>query len=80
MGTGRLAAYGSKLAEMFGLTAADNCYSVMPLFHSNAQVAGFCNIIASGATAVLRRRFSARSFLPDVRANDVTFIIGRGPD
>jgi fatty-acyl-CoA synthase len=73
MGHGRLAAYGSKLAEMFGLTAADNCYSVMPLFHSNAQVAGFCNIVASGGTAVLRRRFSASSFLPDVREHGVTF-------
>jgi fatty-acyl-CoA synthase len=73
MGHGRLAAYGSKLAEMFGLTAADNCYSVMPLFHSNAQVAGFCNIIASGGTAVLRRKFSASSWLPDVREHGVTF-------
>ena len=73
MGHGRLAVYGSKLAEMFGLTPADNCYSVMPLFHSNAQVAGFCNVIASGGTAVLRRKFSASSWLPDVREQGVTF-------
>lgn len=73
MGHGRLATYGSKLGEMFGLTPADNCYSVMPLFHSNAQVAGFCNIISTGATAVLRRKFSASSWLPDVREHGVTF-------
>jgi fatty-acyl-CoA synthase len=73
MGHGRLAQYGGKLAEMFALTPDDVCYSVMPLFHSNAAVAGFANILASGATGVLRRRFSASGFLPDVRRYGVTF-------
>jgi fatty-acyl-CoA synthase len=73
MGHGRLAAYGSKLAEMFALTPDDVCYSVMPLFHSNAVVAGFANVLASGATGVLRRRFSASNFLLDVRRYGVTF-------
>jgi fatty-acyl-CoA synthase len=73
MGTERLAAYGGKLAEMFGLGPDDVCYSVMPLFHSNAAVAGFTNVLAAGATGVLRRRFSATNFLPDVRRHGVTF-------
>ena len=73
MGHARLAAYGGKLAEMFGLDPDDVCYSVMPLFHSNAAVAGFANVLAAGATGVLRRRFSASSFLPDVRRYGVTF-------
>ena len=73
MGHGRLAAYGAKLAEMFALTPDDVCYSVMPLFHSNAAVAGFANVLASGASVVLRRRFSATNFLPDVRRYGVTF-------
>jgi fatty-acyl-CoA synthase len=73
MGHARLVAYGGKLAEMFGLTPHDVCYSVMPLFHSNAAVSGFANVLASGATGVLRRRFSATSFLPDVRRYGVTF-------
>jgi fatty-acyl-CoA synthase len=79
MGHARLAAYGEKLVEMFGLGSDDVCYSVMPLFHSNAVVAGFSNILASGATAVLRRRFSATGFLPDVRHYGVTFFnyVGR---
>ena len=51
----------------------DACYSVMPLFHSNAAVAGFTNIVASGAVAVLRRRFSASGWLGDVRRYGVTF-------
>jgi fatty-acyl-CoA synthase len=69
----RLATYGAKLAGMFGLGPDDVCYSVMPLFHSNAAVAGFTNVVASGATGVLRRRFSATNFLPDVRRYGVTF-------
>jgi fatty-acyl-CoA synthase len=73
MGHARLVAYGGKLAEMFGLTPHDVCYSVMPLFHSNAAVSGFANVLAAGATGVLRRRFSATSFLPDVRRYGVTF-------
>jgi fatty-acyl-CoA synthase len=73
MGHARLAAYGGKLAEMFGLGPDDVCYSVMPLFHSNAAVAGFADVLAAGATGVLRRRFSATNFLPDVRRYDVTF-------
>lgn len=73
MGHARLAAYGGKLAEMFGLGPDDVCYSVMPLFHSNAAVAGFTNVLASGATGVLRRRFSATNFLPEVRRHGVTF-------
>jgi fatty-acyl-CoA synthase len=45
----------------------------MPLFHSNAAVAGFANVLAAGATVALRRRFSATNFLPDVRRYGVTF-------
>ncbi|HEX5097004.1 MAG TPA: AMP-binding protein, partial [Acidimicrobiia bacterium] len=70
---GKLTGWGSHLATNFGLSPDDVCYSVMPLFHSNAQVAGFTNVWFSGATAVLRRRFSASGFLPDVRRYGVTF-------
>jgi fatty-acyl-CoA synthase len=73
MGHGRLAVYSQRFTEMYGLTADDVCYSVMPLFHSNAIVAGFANIWRAGATAVLRRRFSASNFLPDVRKYGVTW-------
>ena len=45
----------------------------MPLFHSNAAVAGYTAPMAAGATTVLRRRFSASGFLPDVRKYGVTF-------
>ena len=37
---GRLARIGAIVAQMFGLTADDVCYLSMPLFHSNALMAG----------------------------------------
>jgi fatty-acyl-CoA synthase len=73
MGHGRLAFYGARLAENLALSADDVCYSVMPLFHSNAMVAGYSAPLAVGATTVLRRRFSASGFLPDVRRYGVTW-------
>ncbi len=70
---GKLSGWGTNLASRFPLTADDVCYSAMPLFHSNAAVAGYTAPMAAGATTVLRRRFSASGFLPDVRKYGVTF-------
>ena len=54
-------------------------YSAMPLFHGNALAAAVFPAFATGATLVLRRRFSASGFLPDVRASGATFFntVGR---
>ncbi|MGO9872317.1 MAG: long-chain-fatty-acid--CoA ligase [Acidimicrobiia bacterium] len=73
MSHGKLTGWGTNLAGRFPLTADDVCYSAMPLFHSNAAVAGYTAPIAAGATTVLRRRFSASGFLTDVRKYGVTF-------
>ena len=45
----------------------------MPLFHSNALMAGWAPALAAGATVALRERFSASQFLPDVRRYGVTY-------
>jgi fatty-acyl-CoA synthase len=65
---------GANLAERFGLTAEDVCYAAMPLFHSNAVLAGFAPALCSGATLALARRFSASGFLPDVRRFGATYM------
>jgi len=70
---GRLARIGSIVAQMYGLTADDVCYMAMPLFHSNALMAGWAPALAAGATAALRERFSASQFLVDVRRYGVTY-------
>jgi fatty-acyl-CoA synthase len=73
MGHGRLRMWAARLAEGMGLGPHTVAYSVMPLFHSNAIVAGYASLLSVGATCVLRRRFSASQFLPDVRRYGVTF-------
>jgi fatty-acyl-CoA synthase len=70
---GRLARIGSIVAQMFELTGDDVCYLAMPLFHSNALMAGWAPALAAGATAALRERFSASQFLVDVRRYGITY-------
>jgi len=72
---GRLARIGGIVAQMYQLTADDVCYLSMPLFHSNALMAGWGPALAAGATAALPAdgRFSASGFLPDVRRFGVTY-------
>jgi fatty-acyl-CoA synthase len=70
---GRLAGIGQTVAQMFGLTPDDVHYLAMPLFHSNALMAGWTPALAAGTPSALRDRFSASGFLPDVRRFGVTF-------
>jgi fatty-acyl-CoA synthase len=70
---GRLTRIGSIVADMFELTDEDVCYLAMPLFHSNALMAGWAPALAVGATIALRERFSASQFLVDVRRFGVTY-------
>ncbi len=70
---GRLAQMSGRLSAMLGFTPDDVMYSAMPLFHSNAIITGFAPWLIAGATCVLRRKFSASGFLPDVRRYGVTY-------
>jgi fatty-acyl-CoA synthase len=72
---GRLARIGSIVAQMYELGPDDVCYLSMPLFHSNALMAGWGPALMAGATFALPTsgRFSASGFLPDVRAAGATY-------
>ncbi|MEC3973958.1 long-chain-fatty-acid--CoA ligase [Amycolatopsis sp. H20-H5] len=70
---GKIAFPGRMLADRFGLSTQDTTYVAMPLFHSNAVMAGWSVGLAAGAAIALRRRFSASGFLDDVRKFDATF-------
>ncbi len=70
---GRMARIARQQAERRSLNSDDTFYVVMPMFHSNALMAGIAPAVATGGTIVLRRRFSASSFLDDVRTYGVTF-------
>ena len=69
----KVAGPGVMLAERFGLGSNDTAYLSMPLFHSNAVMAGWAPALAGGATVALARRFSASGFLPDVRRHGATY-------
>ena len=71
---GRIASVGRVLTQMQSLSARDVGYLVMPLFHSNALLAGWAPMLAAGAAVALRRRFSASGFLPDVRRHGCTYM------
>jgi len=72
---GRLARISVIVAQMFGLTPEDTCYVAMPLFHSNALMAGWGPAVAGGAAVALpgSGRFSASGFLPEVRRHGATY-------
>lgn len=64
---------GRMLASRFGLGPNDTCYLSMPLFHSNAVMAGWAVATAAGGSMALRRKFSASQFIPDVRRYGATY-------
>lgn len=64
---------GRSLAERFDLTEQDTCYVSMPLFHSNAVVAGWAPAVVSGA-AITPAKFSATNFLAEVRRYGATYM------
>ncbi|BBZ64252.1 acyl-CoA synthetase [Mycolicibacterium monacense] len=64
---------GRMLADRFGLGPSDVCYLSMPLFHSNAVMAGWAVGVAAGGSLALRRKFSASQFIPDVRRYGATY-------
>jgi fatty-acyl-CoA synthase len=65
---------GSVLSEKYALTPDDVCYCAMPLFHSNAIMASFAPALCGGSTIALARKFSATSFLADVRRFGATYM------
>ncbi|MGH3411924.1 MAG: long-chain-fatty-acid--CoA ligase [Marmoricola sp.] len=64
---------GLMLADRFELGEADTCYVSMPLFHSNAVMAGWGPALAAGATIALAERFTASGFIDDLRHFGATY-------
>jgi len=70
---GKVAIAGVTMTQRFSLGPEDICYVSMPLFHSNAVLVGWAVALACGGSLVLRRKFSATQFLPDVRRYGATY-------
>ena len=64
---------GAALAARYGLTPVDVCYLSMPLFHSNAVLAGWSVALNSGA-AMAPAQFTASGFIDDIRRYGVTYM------
>ncbi|OBF54810.1 acyl-CoA synthetase [Mycobacterium sp. 852002-50816_SCH5313054-b] len=64
---------GINLVQRFALSPQDTCYVSMPLFHSNAVVAGWAPAVVSGA-AIVPAKFSATNFLHDIRRYGATYM------
>lgn len=70
---GRLGTIARQQQERRQLTSDDVFYVVMPMFHSNAIMAGIAPALSAGGCIALRRKFSASQWLDDVRSHNVTF-------
>ena len=64
---------GLTLIDKYQITPEDTCYLSMPLFHSNALLAGWSVAVGSGA-AMAPARFSASHFLDDIRRYGATYM------
>ena len=67
----------AKLAGTAGLrcTSKDRIYVCLPLYHSTGLTIGFGTALATGASLFVRRRFSARAFLAEIRAHDCSHFV-----
>ncbi|XP_017706048.1 PREDICTED: bile acyl-CoA synthetase isoform X1 [Rhinopithecus bieti] len=65
----------SKMLSLFGATADDVVYIVLPLYHVMGLVVGILGCLELGATCVLAPKFSASCFWDDCRQHGVTVIL-----
>ena len=65
---------GAYLTERLELSGDDVFYLSMPLFHSNAVMAGWAPALHCGATMALCEKFSASRLLEDVRRYGATYL------
>lgn len=64
----------SKTYSLFDFCSNDVMYIVTPLYHSAAALLCLFNTFDTGATMVLRKKFSASHYFEDCRKYDVTII------
>lgn len=56
-------------------TPADRIFNVLPLYHSTGGLVGVGAALLNGARLVLRKKFSATNFWPDVRSSGATMFV-----
>ncbi|KAL2755655.1 hypothetical protein ACRALDRAFT_1051018 [Sodiomyces alcalophilus JCM 7366] len=71
---GKLIVAASFSSRFLKIGAQDVFYTSMPLYHSSASLLGFLNVLEAGSTISLGRKFSTKSFWPEVRSSGATII------
>ena len=74
MHTGRELVTGYMVAAYLGLTPDDKMYTCMPLYHGAAHGLCVTPSIHAGSTVVLGRKFSHKTFWPEVAASKANHI------
>ncbi|MCH5644663.1 MULTISPECIES: fatty-acid--CoA ligase FadD1 [unclassified Gordonia (in: high G+C Gram-positive bacteria)] len=64
---------GPVLVDKYSVGPGDVCYLSMPLFHSAALMGGYCVALCGGA-AMAPAKFSASTFLSDIRRYNATYM------
>lgn len=64
---------GPVLTEKYNVGPGDVCYLSMPLFHSACLMGGYCVALCGGA-AIAPAKFSASTFLRDIRRYHATYM------
>jgi fatty-acyl-CoA synthase len=71
----RARTYMRAFAGATAATERDVTFNVLPLYHSTGGLVGVGPALLNGGKLVLRKRFSASSFWPDVKASDATLFV-----
>jgi len=67
--------YMRAFAGLSGMKPGDKIYNVLPLYHATGGLCGAGAALLNGAELIIRRRFSATQFWPEVYAQKATHIV-----
>ena len=67
--------YMKAFAGLAEMKPGDKVYCVLPLYHATAGLCAVGAALMNGGSVVLKRRFSASQFWPDIRATGATHLV-----
>jgi fatty-acyl-CoA synthase len=70
----RILEWSGWFAGMMEATSSDRLYNCLPLYHSVGGIVAIGSMLAVGGTAIIRERFSASRFWPDIAASRATIV------
>ena len=73
VGWGRCSEGSKFVSEWLGLRN-EVLYTCMPLYHSAASILGVCATLRAGSTICLSKKFSHKTFWPEIRASNATVL------